>query len=289
MNQPFNLSNATFSVLHLFSNTVFLQGTQAEREPSPHQPQPTSHTDYQLVNADPLGAIQSPQSASLSPPPCKVESLLSPRCHSQVCCPFLNIISFYLHSNQHPTYQAPCQISPSLIRLSLLQLDSHLLPPCPPSTLSHFPFRPAPLCPSPLPLQHLCLLPTCLQPLQLLPLSLMPLSPILLTQGLHLLPLSPALLCLFAPRRDPLIPLYPLALLLSSPLLWFRQTSPPILRSVSLLMSWICQTCMHLSSLSSRPCGRGEALSVSTVIVCLCVGMFCIHQVYIIHINSFDQ
>nr|XP_046256077.1 forkhead box protein J2 isoform X2 [Scatophagus argus] len=47
------------------SKAVLLQGTQAERGQSPpHQPQPTSHTDS-------LGAIQSPQSASLSPPPCK--------------------------------------------------------------------------------------------------------------------------------------------------------------------------------------------------------------------------
>ncbi|XP_070822605.1 forkhead box protein J2 [Chaetodon trifascialis] len=46
-------------------------GTQAERGPSPRQPQPTSLTDHQLLNTEPLGAIQSPQSASLSPPPCK--------------------------------------------------------------------------------------------------------------------------------------------------------------------------------------------------------------------------
>ncbi|XP_041797889.1 forkhead box protein J2 [Chelmon rostratus] len=49
-------------------------GTQAERGPSPHQPQPISHTDHQLLNTEPLGAIQSPQSVSLSPPPCKQPS-----------------------------------------------------------------------------------------------------------------------------------------------------------------------------------------------------------------------
>ncbi|XP_040900137.1 forkhead box protein J2 isoform X2 [Toxotes jaculatrix] len=55
-------------------------GTQADRGPSPHQPQPTSHTDRQLLNTERLGAIeqQSPQSASLSPPPCKQPSLYMP-------------------------------------------------------------------------------------------------------------------------------------------------------------------------------------------------------------------
>ncbi|XP_070768276.1 forkhead box protein J2 isoform X2 [Enoplosus armatus] len=55
-------------------------GTQAQRGPSPHQPQPTSHTDHQLPNTEPLGGIQqhSTQSASLSPPPPKQPSPYMP-------------------------------------------------------------------------------------------------------------------------------------------------------------------------------------------------------------------
>ncbi|TKS82184.1 Forkhead box protein J2 [Collichthys lucidus] len=45
--------------------------TRAERGASPHQPQPNSHADHQLLEAESLGNIHSPQSASLSPPPCK--------------------------------------------------------------------------------------------------------------------------------------------------------------------------------------------------------------------------
>lgn len=52
-------------------------GTQAERGPSPHHPQPTSYTDHQLLKTEPLG-VQSPQSASLSPPPCKQPSPYMP-------------------------------------------------------------------------------------------------------------------------------------------------------------------------------------------------------------------
>ncbi|XP_028281226.1 forkhead box protein J2 [Parambassis ranga] len=54
----------------------FLQPSesQAERGSSPHQP--TSHTDHQLLNVEPLRVIQqqSSPSASLSPPPCKQPS-----------------------------------------------------------------------------------------------------------------------------------------------------------------------------------------------------------------------
>ncbi|KAM9352828.1 forkhead box protein J2 [Symphorus nematophorus] len=52
--------------------------TQADRGASPHQKQPTSHTDHHLLNTEPLGANQSPQSASLSPPPCKQPSPYMP-------------------------------------------------------------------------------------------------------------------------------------------------------------------------------------------------------------------
>ncbi|KAM9309614.1 forkhead box protein J2 isoform 2-T2 [Pholidichthys leucotaenia] len=53
---------------------------QADRGPSPHQPQPSSHTDQHLLTSEPLKAIQqsSPQSASLSPPPCKQPSPYMP-------------------------------------------------------------------------------------------------------------------------------------------------------------------------------------------------------------------
>ncbi|XP_022612438.1 forkhead box protein J2-like isoform X3 [Seriola dumerili] len=64
-------------------------GTQADRGPSPHQPQPTSHTDHQLLNTDSLGAIkrQSPQSASLSPPPCMQPSPYMPSPVSSLSVP----------------------------------------------------------------------------------------------------------------------------------------------------------------------------------------------------------
>uniref|UniRef100_A0A4W6D8P8 Forkhead box protein G1 n=1 Tax=Lates calcarifer TaxID=8187 RepID=A0A4W6D8P8_LATCA len=54
--------------------------TQSDRGPSPHQPQLTPHTDRQLLNPEPLGSIkqQSPQSTSLSPPPCKQPSPYMP-------------------------------------------------------------------------------------------------------------------------------------------------------------------------------------------------------------------
>ncbi|KAG7237611.1 hypothetical protein INR49_032057 [Caranx melampygus] len=56
------------------------QGTQTDRGPSPHQPQPTSHTHRQLLNTESGGSMeqQSPQSASLSPPPCKQPSPYMP-------------------------------------------------------------------------------------------------------------------------------------------------------------------------------------------------------------------
>ncbi|KAM3873228.1 forkhead box protein J2-like [Diretmus argenteus] len=85
--------------------------TQAEKEPSPLQPHPTSQTAHQLLKAEPLGAIQhqSPQHASLSPPPCKqrspfklcpVSSLPVP--HSSVS-PTAAPSSAALHSTAHPT------------------------------------------------------------------------------------------------------------------------------------------------------------------------------------------
>lgn len=130
---------------------------------------------------------------------------------------------FSLHSSSPPT----SPVSLSLIRLSLLQWGSHLLLPCPPSTLSLPHIHLAPLFPTPLSLLHLCLLSIYLQHLQLL-LTLIPLCPFLLIQGPNLFPLSLALWtlrqCLFTPCRDTLTPLYllPLPLLslhLSLPLL----------------------------------------------------------------------
>ncbi|XP_070691035.1 forkhead box protein J2 [Pempheris klunzingeri] len=56
---------------------VQVPGTQAETGPSPHQPQPTSRTE-QLLNTEPLGSIQQPLSASLSPPPRKQPSPYMP-------------------------------------------------------------------------------------------------------------------------------------------------------------------------------------------------------------------
>ena len=122
------------------SNNVLLQGTHAERGPSPHQPQPTSHSET-------LGATQSPESASLSPPPCKVESHTPPSLSQSE---FLGIFKqhvFYLHSNHHPISRAPCPRSLSLIHLCLFQPGTRLSSPCPPSTLSPLPFHPAPLFP----------------------------------------------------------------------------------------------------------------------------------------------
>ncbi|XP_042280089.1 forkhead box protein J2 isoform X2 [Thunnus maccoyii] len=60
-----------------------------EREPSPHHPQPTPHTDHQLLKAEPLGAIQqqSPHPASLSPPPCKQQSPYMPSPVSSLTVP----------------------------------------------------------------------------------------------------------------------------------------------------------------------------------------------------------
>lgn len=58
-----------------------VQGSQAERGASPHQPpQPPPNTDHHLHNTEPMGAIQQqpPHSASLSPPPCKQPSHYMP-------------------------------------------------------------------------------------------------------------------------------------------------------------------------------------------------------------------
>ncbi|CAJ1062442.1 forkhead box protein J3-like isoform X1 [Xyrichtys novacula] len=61
-------------------NALQVEGSQADRGPSPHQPQPASHTDHQLLHTEPLGANQqqSPCPASLSPPPCKQPSPYMP-------------------------------------------------------------------------------------------------------------------------------------------------------------------------------------------------------------------
>ncbi|KAM4580460.1 forkhead box protein J2 isoform 2-T2 [Odontesthes bonariensis] len=72
-------------------NTELLQipqpaETQFVRGPSPHHPQPSPHTDFQLLNSSPLGPIQqqSPHStASLSPPPRKQPSPYMPAYVSQ--------------------------------------------------------------------------------------------------------------------------------------------------------------------------------------------------------------
>lgn len=121
------------------SPLLLLQGTQATTEPSLRQPQAASHSGRQLVRAGPLATHPSPTaSASLSPPPCKVESLLSPSLSRHDVLGFECLVS--LHSNRH-----------------LTSLDSHLLLPSPPTTL----------CP---PLSHLSPQPRG-PPLQLQPLS----------------------------------------------------------------------------------------------------------------------
>ncbi|XP_034030481.1 forkhead box protein J2 isoform X2 [Thalassophryne amazonica] len=53
-------------------NELLVSGSHAERRPSP-QPQQSSFAEHQLVKSDSLGVTerQSPQPASLSPPPCK--------------------------------------------------------------------------------------------------------------------------------------------------------------------------------------------------------------------------
>ncbi|XP_035018543.1 forkhead box protein J2 isoform X1 [Hippoglossus stenolepis] len=63
-----------------------VRGTQTDRGPSPHQPRPTSLSNHQLLNTEPLGAMeqQSPRSASLSPPPRKQPSPYMP---SPICSP----------------------------------------------------------------------------------------------------------------------------------------------------------------------------------------------------------
>ncbi|XP_019948548.2 forkhead box protein J2 isoform X1 [Paralichthys olivaceus] len=70
-----------------------VRGIQADRGPSPHPPRTTSLSDHQLLNTEPLGAIeqQSPRSASLSPPPRKCHLLYSqqpsPYMPSTISCP----------------------------------------------------------------------------------------------------------------------------------------------------------------------------------------------------------
>ncbi|XP_074539649.1 forkhead box protein J2 [Halichoeres trimaculatus] len=57
-------------------NVPQVEGTRAERGPSPHQSHPASLTDHQLLTTEPLRANQHqpPCPASLSPPPCKQPS-----------------------------------------------------------------------------------------------------------------------------------------------------------------------------------------------------------------------
>lgn len=61
----------------ILGNSLLLQGTRASAEASLHHPQATPHPGQRLVRADSLATHPSPPSASLSPPPCKVEPLLS--------------------------------------------------------------------------------------------------------------------------------------------------------------------------------------------------------------------
>ncbi|XP_039973366.1 forkhead box protein J2 isoform X2 [Xiphias gladius] len=70
-------------------------GSQADGGPSPRQPQPTSHVDHRLLNTEPLGAIkqQSPQFASLSPPPCKQPSPYMPSPVSSLTVPHPSVSS----------------------------------------------------------------------------------------------------------------------------------------------------------------------------------------------------
>ncbi|KAM7420991.1 hypothetical protein PAMA_015269 [Pampus argenteus] len=64
-----------------------------EKRPSPHHSQPASHTDHQLVNAEPLGSIrqQSPHPLSLSPPPRKQQSPYMPSPVSSLPIPHLSV------------------------------------------------------------------------------------------------------------------------------------------------------------------------------------------------------
>ncbi|XP_071396464.1 forkhead box protein J2 [Centroberyx affinis] len=82
--------------------------TQAERGPSPLQPQPTPQADQQLFKAEPMGAVQqSPQHVSFSPPPCKQRSPYMPCPVSSLPVP---------HSSVSPTAvppsAAPLPLSP---------------------------------------------------------------------------------------------------------------------------------------------------------------------------------
>lgn len=171
--------------------------------------------------------------------------------HSQGCFSVSSDLIFYLHSNHHPTCQALCPLTLSIINL--------LLPLCLLSIPFHLTIHLDQLLP---PLLYL--LPICL--LLLLILSPMPHCPILLIQ--FLVPFSPALLpqCLFALCPPPLTPLRVGSLHLLLVLLW-SQWTPPSLSCISPSTRWSCQTCMRLSSLSSRPCGTGVAHSVSTMSV----------------------
>uniref|UniRef100_UPI003AAB86B7 forkhead box protein J2 n=1 Tax=Centroberyx gerrardi TaxID=166262 RepID=UPI003AAB86B7 len=73
--------------------------TQAERGPSPLQPQPTPQTDQQLLKAEPMGAVQqSPQHVFFSPPPCKQRSPYMPCPVSSLPVP---------HSSVSPTAVPP--------------------------------------------------------------------------------------------------------------------------------------------------------------------------------------
>ncbi|KAK5862155.1 hypothetical protein PBY51_017580 [Eleginops maclovinus] len=93
-------------------------GTQAESRASPHQPPPpSSHRDHQLLNKEPLGAIQQqqpPHFASLSPPPCKQPSPYMPSpvsTHSlhnpSPAAPMSSISSFPHHHPPGPTFTPP--------------------------------------------------------------------------------------------------------------------------------------------------------------------------------------
>ncbi|XP_035528507.1 forkhead box protein J2 [Morone saxatilis] len=131
-------------------------GTQAAREPSPHQPQPTSHTDQRLLNAEPLGGIQSPQSASLSPPPCKQQSpympspvsslpvphpSVSPSAGLQPTAPMSSINSF-----PHPLPSGPTFSMPSASATPLCTASMSTASPAAPSFSDAFPANSEPVC-----------------------------------------------------------------------------------------------------------------------------------------------
>lgn len=104
---------------------LLLQGTRATPEPSPYQPRAAPPAGHQLIHADSLATHSSPPSASLSPPPCKVESPLpSSSSHHH--------IHFFFVPPQQPSPYIPSSV------LSVPVVSSSAeLPPAAPMTSFH--------------------------------------------------------------------------------------------------------------------------------------------------------